>query len=295
MAPDNPDNPDNPVPDITVPTPNSCENPEYSVTIKGNRYLKAKDLKKGLLLTASSSHKSKAKIKVSIRKSDLKRLKLKGKTTVGRKNVKVTQTKETNVKVKLSSKLRKALLKKRVKVLRLKVVVVSSATGVPEWRKLERRASISTFVKIKGKLSKKESMKKVTSTKKVEGISPCAQRLKVKVKPEKRGSVKEGLRVSFQSNSDVTVKLKLTLREKDVNRLKLSKRRAKKIFASNVRLIKDKNTTKKLRISGKARSLLLRQMKRKKVKRIKVKLVFNLKGSDGQRVRRSVTVRLKRQ
>ena len=178
-----------------------------------------------------------------------------------------------------------------MKKLKLKVVVVSSATGVPFFFNDPTTTEIYTVVKTKGKVSKKQ----VSSTKKVKGISPCAQRLKVKVKPEKRGSVKKGVKVSLQSNATATGKIKLTLRGRDVSRLKLSKRLAKKILTSKVKLVKGKSLTKKLRISGRAKSQLMRQMKRKKVKRIKAKLILEAKSADGQRVRISVTVRLKRQ
>ncbi len=272
-----------------------CARPTYKLKVKSSRYIRAKDLKKGLKVGITSTHKSKADIKVSLRRKEINRLglykKTKKKKTVGtKKKVGLTANKERQVKVRITGKLRKAITKKRRNRVRIKVEVVSRATGVPRWRKMERRASVSTVAKRRGKAGNRQ----VSRTAKVRAISPCAKRLKVKLKSPRQVRTKKALKLQITSSASATGTIEFFLRGSDRKKLKLTKSLSKRIYRAKVKLSTNRKLKKNVRLKSKTRRKLSRALRSRGLKTARVKLVVKLKGNDGQRVRKAKTVRLKR-
>ncbi len=239
-----------------------------------------------------STHASSADIKLTVSKKELKKLGLsQKKTTVGKlSNFSLKAGEKRKAKISVTSKLRRALKKKKLKQIKLKLSVTSAASGVESWRKMESTVSRNIVVKGRGSVSGKT----YTSTASVQGISSCAERLTLTLDVPKTVNLSKKAEVTLKASADANAKVEIQLNESDLSRLGLSRKLKKSSYSTKTTLKAGEKETKKLRLTSTYRSKLKSAMRRHGKRAVRIKLMATIEGKDGQRVHKAKMVRVKR-
>ncbi len=269
-----------------------CSAEQYSLTATGKRYLKSSKLSKKVEVGLYSSHASSADIKLTVSKKELKKLGLsQKKTTVGKlSNFSLKAGEKRKAKISVTSKLRRALKKKKLKQIKLKLSVTSAASGVDTWRKMERRVSRNIVVKARGSVSGKT----YTSTSSVQGISSCAAQLTLSLNAPKTVKLSKKAEVTLKASADANAKVEIQLNGSDLSRLGLSRKLKKSAYSTKTTLKAGEKETKKISLTSTYTSKLKSAMRRHRKRTVRIKLVATIEGKDGQRVRKAKTVQVKR-